>query len=92
MIDKPDPSAEPANWAPTKLQSGRGSGPSPTLKTLRAMEIGETLRLIHTDMTCGGNGANCSLNQLLTREQRSHGTKYQSYHEGRYIAVVRRIK
>jgi hypothetical protein len=88
---------EKAVWNP--IQLGRGRPASLSLKAIRSLEVGKTVRIIHDDLSCGmvsyiGSGMirSCSLARQV-RVINQKGVKgFEQYYEGNHVMVVRRIK
>ncbi len=82
------PHTEPCEWRPPNNKGHRP--PSATLLAIQAMLVGQSLRVFHDDIKC--TISQCSLMNMLHHPERTNGKIFRSYHEGRHVAVVTRIK
>lgn len=86
--------SEDTNWNPRGRGKHRSIANSDSVQKLRSVQVGQTVRIAHPDVTCHSNfdaSRTCSLKHELER-LRHEGWKIDSYHEDDHIIVVRRLK
>ena len=77
-----------AEWMPV---GHKGRMPSLLLTTLRAMEVGQVVRIEHHENQCYNARGGCPVTNTISRLNQRGPGHYQSYHEKPHVAVVRRV-